>query len=139
MGNAIIKKKNDKFYEHLSLNEADKHTKYFEKNISNRIRMKKMLHSLIIKKMFIHENHSRLNCFCFLSNSMNKCLLFERKKTTTYIFEGFYDNRTRILKHIRNSLSKKKIDGILESHKADYKKTSKKVINKNKKINKTNI
>merc|ERR1712039_478579 len=62
--NVIIKKKNDKSYEHLSLNEADKHTKYSEKNISNRIRMKKMLHSSITKKMFIHENHSRLNCFC---------------------------------------------------------------------------
>merc|ERR1712187_300920 len=127
--NVIIKKKNDKFYEHLSLNEADKHTKYFEKNISNRIRMKKMLHSPIIKKMFIDENHSRLNPFCSLSNSMKKMFFFERKKTTTYISEGFYDNRTRILKHIRNSLSKKKIDGILESHKADDKKTFKKIIN----------
>merc|ERR1712060_813056 len=120
--NAIIKKKNGKLHEHLSLNEADKHTKYFEKNISNRMRMKTMLHSSIIKKMFINENHSRLNCFCSLSKSMNKCLLFERKKTTTYIFEGFYDNRTRILKHIRNSLR------ILESHKADYKKIFKKII-----------
>merc|ERR1712151_1459071 len=80
--------------------------------------------------MFINENHSRLNCFCFLSKSMNKCLLFERKKSTTYIFEEFYDNRTRILKHIRNSL---------KSQKEDYKKILKKIINKNKKMNKTNI
>merc|ERR1711920_795886 len=97
------KKKNGKLHEHLSLNEADKHTKYSEKNIPNRMRMKTMLHSSTIKKMFINENHSRLNRFCSSSKSMNKCSLFERKKTTTYISEEFYDNRTRILEHIRNS------------------------------------
>merc|ERR1712113_802702 len=117
----IIEKKKKKFYKHLSLNKVDKYIIYFEKNVYDKIEMKKMSHSLIFKKMIINENHSLLNYSSFLTKSINKCLLFDHKKMTTYIFENFSNNRTRIQEHIRNSLSEKK-KKCEESEKIDYKK-----------------